>query len=183
CLKVRSTLFNGQVSVNLRITGTLKEPIALGDVKIDSGLVRFPFASLEVQQGFVSTSSDDPYRLTLAVTAASKRFGYEIKMDVSRPVDAPVLQFSSTPPLSSEQIVLVLTAGQVPKGESALSSQQKAQTVAVFIGRDLLAKLGIGGEGEDRLTIRSGEEISEQGRPTYNVEYKLTKRWSLTGEY
>ena len=33
-LKVRSTLFNGQVSPNLRVQGTLKEPLALGDMKI-----------------------------------------------------------------------------------------------------------------------------------------------------
>ena len=55
--------------------------------------------------------------------------------------------------------------------------------MALFLGRDLLAKLGLSDQTQERLTIRSGEEISEQGRPTYHVEYKLTPRWFIVGEY
>lgn len=182
-LKVRSTLFNGEASANLKILGTLKDPIALGDVKIDSGVVRFPFASLSVQQGLVTLSSQDPYHPQLSVTAASKQFGYDLRMEVRGAADEPIIQFSSTPPLSSEQIVLMVTAGQMPQGTFTLTAQQRAQTVAMFLGRDLLAKLGFADQTEQRLTIQSGEEISEQGRPTYHVEYKLTKDWSLVGEY
>ena len=55
--------------------------------------------------------------------------------------------------------------------------------MAIFLGKDLLAKLGFGDQNEERLIINSGQEISEQGRPTYSLEYKLTDRWSLVGEY
>jgi translocation and assembly module TamB len=182
-LRVRSTLFNGEISANLKLEGTLREPVALGDLRIDSGTVRFPFASLAVRQGFVTLGSGDPHRPQLQLLAESKRFGYELRMEASGPADAPVVQFSSTPPLSSEQIVLMLTAGEMPKGMLTLTPQQKAQTVAVFFGRDLLARLGLGDESGDRLTFQSGEQVSEQGRPTYNVEYKFTDRWSLVGEY
>ena len=182
-LKVRTPLFNGEVSANLNLQGTLENPIALGDLKIESGVVRFPFASLDVQQGLVSLSSQDPYHPQLTVNAASKQFGYDIRMNVTGPVDAPVIQFNSTPPLSSEQILLMVTAGELPQGTFSLTPQQRAQTMAMFFGRDLLSKLGLGDQAQERLTIRSGEEISEQGRPTYHVEYKLSNRWSLVGEY
>jgi translocation and assembly module TamB len=182
-LKVRSTLFSGEVSANLHLQGTLAEPQSLGDVKIDSGIVRFPFTSLDVQQGFVTLSSGNPYEPQLQVSATSKWFGYDIKMEVNGPAEAPVIQFTSTPPLSSEQLVLMITAGEMPKGELSLTPQQKAQTVALFVGRDMLEKLGFGDQTESRLTIRSGEQVSEQGTPTYTVEYKLSDRWSLVGEY
>jgi translocation and assembly module TamB len=182
-LRVRSSLFNGQVSADLQLQGTLKEPMALGDIKIDSGVVRFPFASLAVQQGFVSLTSENPYRPVLSVAATSKQFGYNIKMEASGPIDSPVLQFTSTPPLSSEQILLMITAGQLPAGEYAMSTQQRAQAVAVFLGRDLLSKFGVEDQAEQRLTIKSGEEITEQGRPTYEVEFKLTDHWGIVGEY
>jgi translocation and assembly module TamB len=182
-VRIRSTLFNGEVSANLRLEGTLKEPVALGDIRIDTGLIRFPFASLDVRQGFVTLSSEDPYRPKITVSAGSKQLGYDVKMDASGYVDAPILQFSSIPPLSSEQLVLMMTAGEMPRGTISLTPAQKAQTVAVFFGRDVLTRLGVGGEGEDRLSFQSGQEVSEQGKPTYNIEYKLTKRWSLTGEY
>jgi translocation and assembly module TamB len=182
-LRVRSTLFNGQITPNLRIQGTLKEPIALGDMKVDTGTVRLPFADFQVQQGLVTLSSDNPYRPTLLVSAGSKRFGYDVKMDVTGFADAPIIQFSSTPPLSSEQLVLMVTAGELPKTGYTLSPQQRAQTAALFVGKDLLAKLGFGDSGEPRLTIISGAEISEEGKPTYEIEYKLTDRWALEGEY
>jgi len=182
-LNVRSTIFNGEVSANLRLQGTLKEPLALGDVRVDSGLIRFPFANLRVQQGFVTLTSKDPYRPQLLVSATSKQYGYDLKMEVSGPADAPILQFTSTPPLSSEQIVLMITAGDLPRDERSLTTQQRAETLALYVGRDLLTRLGFGDEREQRLTFHSGEQLSDQGRPTYNVEYQLTPRWSLVGEY
>ena len=33
------------------------------------------------------------------------------------------------------------------------------------------------------MTIRSGEDVTEQGKQTYEVEYKINDRWSLVGEY
>jgi translocation and assembly module TamB len=182
-LKVRSTVFSGEVSANLTLQGTLKDPIALGDLRIDSGIVRFPFANLQVQQGLVNLTSQDPYHPQLLVSAISKQFGYDIRMEVSGTADAPIIQFTSNPPLSSEQIVLLITAGQMPQGAYTLTPQQRAQTVALFLGSDLLRKLGFGDQTEQRLTIRSGEQISTQGKPTYNLEYKLTDRWAVTGEY
>jgi translocation and assembly module TamB len=103
-------------------------------------------------------------------------------MQVSGSADAPIVQFTSSPPLSSEQIVLLVTAGTIPAQER-LSTTDRAGTVALFLGRDLLSKLGFRDEDESRLDIHSGQDISEQGRPTYNVEYKLSERWSLVGEY
>jgi len=182
-MRVRSTIFRGQITPNLRIQGTLREPLALGDAKIDTGQVKFPFADFEVNQGLVTLSSDNPYRPSLLISAGSKRFGYDVKMEVTGFADAPVIQFSSTPPLSSEQLVLMVTAGELPKTGYTLSPQQRAQTAALFVGKDLLAKLGFGDSGEPRLTITSGAEISEEGKPTYNIEYKLTDRWALEGEY
>jgi translocation and assembly module TamB len=182
CLGVRTTLFNGDVSANLQILGTLKEPVALGDARIETGTVRFPFAALKVRQGFVTLSSQDPYHPQLQISAASKEYGYDINLQVTGPADAPIVQFTSVPPLSSEQIVLLVTAGEIPT-QSHLTSEQRAQTVAVFLGRDLLTTLGFSDAGESRLTFHSGEQLTEQGGPTYNLEYKLSERWSLTGEY
>jgi translocation and assembly module TamB len=182
-LKVRTSPFNGEVSANLHLQGSLKDPIALGGLKIDSGVVHFPFSSLQLQQGLVSLTSQNPYRPELLVRAGSKQFGYDIHMEVTGSVDAPVIQFTSNPSLSSEQILLMLTAGQMPQGTFTLTPQQRAQTMALFLGGDLLSKLGLRDQTQERFIIRSGEEITELGRPTYHVEYKLSDRWYLVGEY
>ena len=182
-MRIRSSLFGGEISVNVNLQGTLKDPIALGNLRIDSGLVRFPFANLQVQQGLINLNSQNPYHPDLLVSATSKQFGYDVRMEVSGKADAPIVQFTSNPPLSSEQIVLLITSGQMPQGAYTLTPQQRAQTVALFLGRDMLSKLGFGDQSQQRLTIRSGEQISDQGKPTYNIEYRLSDRWTLTGEY
>ena len=65
-LRVQTPLFRGKVSTVLSLQGTLKDPLALGQVKIDPGsLVTFPFSSLDVKQGFISLTSEDPYRPNL----------------------------------------------------------------------------------------------------------------------
>jgi translocation and assembly module TamB len=181
-LKVRSPLFNGEVSTALRLQGTLREPMATGELKVNSGEIRFPFATLPITQGLLLLTSENPYRPQVTVAAAARAFGYDIKLDLSGFADQPVVQFSSTPALSSEQILLMVSAGELPRGELAFSNTQKAQRLALFVGKDLLSELGFSGDAS-RLTIRSGEDISEAGRPTYSVEYKLERNWSVIGEY
>jgi translocation and assembly module TamB len=136
-----------------------------------------------VQRGYVTLTSEDPYRPRLMVAAASKKFGYDVRLELTGPADQPVVQFNSTPPLSSEQLVLMVTAGELPKGGYTLTPTQRAQTMALFLGKDLLGKLGAGDQSQERLTFSSGQEISETGKPTYSIGYRLSDRWSLEGEY
>ncbi len=180
-LKVNSPLFRGLLSADLKLIGTLKDPIAQGELKIESGVAQFPFANLDVKQGFVTLTSENPYRPQLLVNAASRNAGYDVKMELTGPADQPSVQFSSTPPLNSDQIALMLTAGEMPRNEFMSSPGQRAGRVALFVGKNLLSQFGVG-EQSGRLTIRTGENISETGNPTYDVEYKLNKRWSLVGE-
>ena len=78
--------------------------------------------------------------------------------------------------------MLMITSGQVPRTDFNLSTDQRAQKLGMFVGRNVLSQLGFGG-GSENLTIRSGESISERGRSTYSIEYKLTEDVSVVGEY
>ncbi len=182
-LRVQTPLFQGKISAAMNIVGTLKNPLALGQAQIDSGsTVVFPFGTLDVRQGFVSLTSENPFRPTLFVEAGARRYGYDVKMQATGPADDPVIQFSSIPSLSSEEIVLMLTAGELPAAVGTTTSIQRAGGLGIYVGRNLLSDFGVGG-GEDRLTVRSGEYISQSGRPTYDIELKLNDRWSLIGSY
>ncbi len=182
-LRVRSPLFRGEISANFKVEGTLQEPFALGDAKINSGVVQFPFANLRVTQGFVSLTSANPFRPQLAISAASRTFGYDVKMDINGFADKPLIEFSSNPGLRSEQILLMVTAGELPRDEINFSAQQKAGRVAFFLGKNLVSKFGGNKGTEEKLEIRSGEDVSDHGQQTYYLEYKLSHDWSIIGEY
>jgi translocation and assembly module TamB len=182
-MRVRSPFFQGTVSANFHVTGNLEEPMALGEAAINSGRVIFPFASLEVKQALVSLTSENPYLPHVFMMAAGRAFGFDVRMEAEGPADEPVIEFSSVPSLTSEQIVLMLTTGQIPRQDFGFSEEDRASKLAFFLGKSLWSKLNPNKPAEERLTIRSGEDVTEQGRQTYEVEYKLNERWSLVGEY
>jgi translocation and assembly module TamB len=169
------------VSAGLQLRGTLGEPLAVGEVRLDGMTLAFPFASLEVKQGMVILSSENAHEPRLFVTATGRAFGYDIRLQVTGTAQDPIPEFSSVPPLTSEDILLMVTTGRIPRDDYRLSTGQRAQRLGVFVGRSIASKLGFG--GGDRLSIRSGENISESGKETYSVEYKMTDDWSLIGEY
>lgn len=181
-LSVRTTLFHGQISASLEVQGDLGEPVAVGQVQIGSGAVTFPFATLPVRQGFITLSSSDPYDPGLFVNAAGRAYDYDLRLEVTGTAQKPRLEFTSVPPLTSEQILLMVTSGKIPRDDFALTTQQRAERLGMFLGKDVLSQLGLGGSS-DRLVIHSGESISENGRSTYSIEYKLTDNVSLVGEY
>ena len=181
-LKVRTPFVRGTATADFRLEGTLREPIATGEARMSSGFVEFPFGKLSVKQARTWLTREQPFSPQLYMTAAAKRFGYDVTLEVTGTANNPLLHFSSVPSLTSEKIFLMLTAGELPRDEITFSTEQKAQRFVIFAGSQFLTSLGFGG-GADRLTIRSGEEISESGSTTYDVEYKLTDRWSLVGQY
>jgi translocation and assembly module TamB len=136
-----------------------------------------------VDQGQASLTSDQPYEPQLFATASSRVYGYNIKMEVSGTASAPFISFSSTPPLTSERILLMLAAGEVPSDELSLSPEKKMGGFALYLGKDIIARWLGNEETADRLTIRSGEDVSQEGNSTYYIEYKLTEDWSVIGQY
>ncbi len=182
-MRIQTPVFRGRASTHLNLQNTLREPIALGDVTLNSGTIEFPFAKLRIKQGFVTLTSENPYSPQLLITARSPVFGYDVTMSVTGTADQPVVELSSTPSLSSEQIMLMMTAGELPQREITFTSRQKATSMGMFLGKGLLSKFSSGNGAAEKLTVRSGEYISSEGKQTYSVEYKLSDHWSVVGEY
>jgi len=181
-MRVRTPIFDGAASARLHLEGSLGEPRLRGEIVVGRGTVKLPFATFAVQQGYVRFAPEqaDPQ---LLVNARSRRFGYDVRMELSGPATAPNLTFSSSPPLDAEQVLLMVMAGQPPNDEITTTDRQRIARFGAFFGQSLLGSLGGDATGADRLTISSGESISAQGRETYSIEYRLNPRWAITGEY
>lgn len=182
-LRVRTPLFRGELSPDLRLDGTLREPRAVGEVRINEGRVQFPFASIGIAQSRILLASDNPYRPELFIKGTSRVFDYDVRLSATGFADAPVWEMSSDPPLSPEAIVLMVTAGEVPRDRVTFTERQRAGRLMFFLGKSLFSELWLDDTVGDRLIVRSGESVTSDGRETYSVEYILTDRWSLVGEY
>ncbi|HTO02569.1 MAG TPA: translocation/assembly module TamB domain-containing protein, partial [Opitutus sp.] len=181
-LRLRTPVFNGTASAKFRLDGTLGQPRIGGEAIINRGNIRLPFANFEVRQGEVRLSPGQ-IEPQLFVNATTRRYGYDLRMEISGGTSAPNLVFSSSPPLEAEQVLLMVMAGNAPSNEITSTERQRVARFGAFFGQSLLGSLGGDPTGPDRLTISSGGDISEQGRETYDIEYRLDNRWSLTGEY
>ncbi len=183
-LRMRTPVFTGVVSADFELTGTLFEPRAAGEARVDSGAILFPFASFTVQEGAVRLRRGDPFTPALDFRANGRRLGYELRLELGGTADAPQLQLFSSPPLEAENLLLMVTAGAAPaEGRRSASTASRLAAMGAYVGRDLLRSAGVGGSDEERLSVSSGEKVSRQGRETYGFDYRLTEFWSLTGEY
>lgn len=182
-LRVRTPVLSGVLSANLKLRGLLQAPELTGDLKVNSGRILFPFGTLNLDQGYASFNGNDQQGPDLQISASGRNYRYNVQLQANGPANVADINFSSTPPLASEQILLMLTAGELPQSDYVFSNQARAGRLATFLGSDLVTRYLGNSRGEERLIIRTGESISEEGRLTYSVEYRLTDRWSLIGEY
>jgi translocation and assembly module TamB len=182
-VRVRTTAYNGTASANFQLGGTLGEPRAVGELTVDQGQVLFPFATFKVKQGAVRLPEADPFHAVVSLNATSQRRDYQLRLEMTGELPTPNVAISSTPVLEAADVLLLVMTGQPPASvtTTAVASGPRLALLGAYLGRGLFQDLGI--SGEDRLEISSGEQISEQGRETYEFEYKLSKRWSLQGEY
>lgn len=182
-LRIRTPVFSGIASSDFQLRGSLFAPVLTGEARINSGRLMFPFGTLTMDQGLASFSGNDIKGPDLQFNASGRNFRYDLRMEVKGPADGANVLFSSTPPIASEQILLMLTAGEVPQSDYAFSSGARAGRLATFLGKDLFSRYIGSDPANERLIIRTGESISQQGRLTYSVEYRLTDNWSLISEY
>lgn len=182
-LRLRSTVFVGVASARFHLGGTLGEPRATGEAVVDSGQVLLPFASFQVEQGTVRLTEADPYSLQLYLSGTSRRYGYDLRMELTGTATEPIVTFSSSPPLEAKQVLLMVTAGELPHDEITYGASQRAAKLGTYLGQSLINNFGGDATDADRLTISTGERVSRQGRETYNIEYRLNQRLTAVGEY
>jgi translocation and assembly module TamB len=182
-LRVRSPAFIGEVSADATVLGSLAKPVIQADVRIPSGRILFPFGKLEVEGAYVTLSGEEPRGPLIDLVAAGHNFGYNVRLEVNGTMDDLNVLFTSTPPLSSEDILLMVTAGELPNQEITYSAEARAGRLFTYLGREVATRFFGDEMGEERIVINSGENIARSGRTTYSIEYRLTPRWSLVGEY
>jgi translocation and assembly module TamB len=182
-MRLRTPVFSGVTSAHFHLGGTLREPRAIGDATIDEGQVMMPFAVFDVKQGVVRLSVENPFEPTIFLRGVGRHYGYDLTMEINGKASAPDITFTSSPALDSEQVLLMIMTGAAPANEVSNSLTHRAVQIGAFVGQSLLGSVTGSGAHEERLSIESGEKISEQGKETYAIEYKLNDRWSLTGEY
>ncbi len=179
-MRVHTPAARGKLSMDMKLQGTLGEPFVTGEVAFEDGELLFPFAGFHVEKGLVNIRIEDPYTPVLDIRGESRRFGYDLEVEVTGSAFDPEVRFRSSPPLSSEQVLLMVMAGENPEGTFDYSATQRASKLGSYLGKGIFS---FGGVGDSRFSLSSGENLSREGKETLEMEFRLNESFQFVGEY
>jgi autotransporter translocation and assembly factor TamB len=176
---IRNNLVNGAVRPELKLTGTGEFPVLAGEIYVDPTRISLPAGRLLFESGVVRFDPNRPDRPTLDLIGTSKMLGYDVTMLVEGPYDEPVVTLSSVPPLSNDELLLLLIAGQQPNADDEEAAQRQSMNVAVFLGKDLMARWFGSDSAEanesimERFDIGIGRAVTRSGEETIDAQFRL----------
>lgn len=141
-LRITNNLARIVGSGELSLIGTLAEPVLLGNIVIDDGLLKLEGNDYEIIRGSVSFNNPRKTTPFLNFEAETQVREYDITLSVRGPVDQFQMNFRSEPPLSTPSIVSLLAAGQTQEEifGSERISQTESSTLMAFGAGTLLSK-------------------------------------------
>ena len=165
---------------NVQLLGTLEVPYLVGQIYLDQSTIKLPAATLRATQGTIRFFESSPFHPQIEAMAETTMLGYDVNVFLSDQLRSPSLLLTSSPPLSEEDLLLLISTGQPPAdsldrktGERALSS------VAVFLAKDLFRNT-FGDESAessesflDRFELETGREISRSGTETIEARFRI----------
>jgi translocation and assembly module TamB len=183
-MRVRTPVFQGTLSMDMRMGGTLEEPLLSGRVNVADGRVVFPFAAFAVESGGVELRMDQPFDLLLDLRGSSQRQGYDLMMEVSGLASEPMLRFTSSPPLPSEDILMMVVSGESPEGMHRYSTANRMGRLGQYFAQGWFASPdGAENPWMARFSMDSGSKLSRQGKETLEMEFRMNDRMQVLGEY
>lgn len=187
-LEVRTGVFNADLNLDMRLSGTGALPFLLGTVTSTSGRITAPGMGLRVDSLLVNFPPEDPLHPTVALGASGRRLGIDVNLTATGRADRLEAQVTSVPPYSPKALYTLVSTGQLPEGLRNQSDRDRGLLVASFLAQELAAWY-LGGESTDeadsfidRFNVEIGTEVSRLGQENIVLEYRLVERWFLQAE-
>jgi TamB, inner membrane protein subunit of TAM complex len=176
--RIENNLVRGGLVPNLHVGGTGEAPVLEGRIEVRPMRVALPGSYVDVSGGALIFRAEEPGRPAVELTGRSKVRGWDVSLVASGPYDEPLLELTSTPPLSSEDVLLLLLTGQPPEGTRATQASGAPQPTAVYLGQDLLARWTSETSGEDddpldKFELNYAENVTTRGSTALQVSYRL----------
>ncbi len=136
---------------------------------------------LPVCSSTVSTEAN-PFDLQIAVTATGRRLRYDLRLEVAGSVASPAVRFSSSPPLDSERVLLLVMAGESPVGEIDYSGQQRFVRLGAYLGQSFVSRSVRDPARADRRTDlgRAGFLAGKETHARSAIRSTTGGRWSAS---
>lgn len=115
-IRIQTSHLHARALVDMRIKGTMKDPILAGGLKLVSGNLLFPYRSLSIIGGGMQFDPKNIYDPHIQLLAKDKVRSYMIGLHATGSVHHPEIILESWPTLTDEQIASLLLTGSEHEG-------------------------------------------------------------------
>jgi hypothetical protein len=184
---IQGNLANGAAIIDLNLGGTGKAPTLDGSVRIENFVASLPFSKLNVTNGYIYFTKDDPFVPRLNIQATSNLQDYNINVFIYGPASDPKTVMSSEPPLQQQDIISLLATGAT--SATLNSGTGLAGRAAVLLLQSVYHKVFKGkppsSDNESfasRFQVNVGGVDPRTGQQEVSSSFKLSKELYLIGD-
>lgn len=187
---VRSNLVESALNTDITIAGTLGQPMPNGFLAIKEGELSLPFSSIDVEVGRVEFDQETGFNGALEFKARAKADKYRANIYLYNNILSPKYVLTSNPPLPSEDILTLLTTGNVRSdliGDD-VGSVAASKAASLFLKNLRKASAaedrepGLLDELEERTELEFGGVNPETGEQTLGGKIRLWKQLFFVGD-
>ncbi len=178
---IQGNLAQGAALIDLTLGGTGKAPTLDGTVRIENFVASLPFSKLNVTNGFVYFTKDDPFIPQLNIQAASSLQDYNINVFIYGTATDPKTVMSSEPPLPQEDIVALLATGATTSNLS--SGNALAGRAAILVLQQLYHKFFKSKPQSDNESFVSRFKVDVGGVDPRTGQQEVSSRFKLSDEF
>lgn len=172
--RVENELLRLHMSPALRLGGTGALPTLAGEVRLEPSRAFLPASIVEIDGGALRFRPSRPDTVELELAGRTTVMGYEVALQIAGTSDDPLVQLSSSPPASREDLALLVLTGRPPGGSVFGSGERAARGVALYVARDLLSSGPVeAGSMMERIEIVSGARTSRRGVDTIELRLRV----------
>lgn len=186
-IKMKNSLIDGKLDGNLRVQGFPQAPALTGKVAFArNSLINFKDVQFRVRDSNIVFNGEAPPNPELYLLANTDHKGYAIEMQVLGNASKPKFKLSSTPNLTEQEIISLLTLGYTSDFNLQAQNNTLSNQNSIEVGTGLFSQNPLGKEFKDRFGFdvqfsSSFDTANSVATPKISIGKKLSDKMSLQG--
>ncbi len=183
---IRGNLARGEVTGDVKVTGTIGDPKTNGTVTSSELELDLPFSNLDVQSGLVTLRPKSLTDPLIDLRGSSVIGQYTVQVYLTGPVQNPTLILTSDPPMPESEIMLLLATGSA---STQLEDRQVASQKALQYLVEGLRRRNRGKDkslfqrllkNSDQIELSLGDTNQFSGRKFSSATLEIDDQWDFT---
>lgn len=185
-IRLMGNVARGNVTTDLRLSGTGARPVLTGRAELGQMWVKLPFSRLNITEGAIDFREDQPFDPQINVRGESITGGRVVEVAVSGRALDPRVRLTSNPPLSEGDIASLLATG-VTTGDLATRGDEAAARATYVMLQQAYRRMfrNTARRRDDaeppRLSFEFALFGNDPSRRSLSAVYELNPKWRVVG--